>query len=335
MAGGARRLGAGLSGALDELAAAGVSLRLVDVGASLEPYRPFQPLLGRATYLGFDPDLREMHTEASAAGRRIVVDKAVVADGERDAATFYLTRNPTASSTLRPLGDEVAPYLHAYRYDVVGEAEVAAVTLDRAVTTAGLDRIDWLKLDTQGTDLRLIESLPEPLFATLVAVDAEPGFDQHYETEDTFGALHRTMVERGFWMSDLELTRAVRLRRDTFDARLGARTKFGRLRYEFTLKTSPTAAGPRYLRTLASLDKAGAGRDDYLRLWACASVTGNDPYALDVAAQCREVHGADPLVERLLAVSVRRNRATARWGAWRLAEKVSARNLTRFVTKSY
>ena len=127
-----------------------------------------------------------------------------------------------------------------------------------------------------------------------MAVDAEPGLDPYYETEDTFGDLHRAMTERGFWLADLDLTRAVRLRRETFDADLGARTKFGRMRYEFALKTSPIAVGPRYLRTLASLDKAGAGRDDYLRLWACATFSGNDPYALDVHRRVpRARHGAD------------------------------------------
>lgn len=321
--------------ALDVLARSGISLTLVDVGASLEPFPPFRPLLGHATYVGFDPDRREMHTEASASGRLVIVDKAVVADADRPTARFFLTRNPTASSTLRPLADAVAPYLHAYRYEVVDEAEVPATTLAGALEAAGLDRVDWVKLDTQGTDLRLLDSLDESLFSTLMGVDAEPGFDQHYETEDTFGDLHREMVGRGFWLADLELTRAVRLRRSTFDAALGARTKLGRMRYEFTLKTSPTAAGPRYLRTLASLDKAGAPRDDYLRLWACAFFSGNHPYALDVVVECRSRHGDDPDTATLLDLTVRRNRAAARRRAWRLAGKVNARNLRRFVTKPY
>jgi FkbM family methyltransferase len=321
--------------ALDALAGEGISLTLVDIGASLEPFRPFQPLLGRATYVGFDPDLREMHTDASETARRVIVNKAVVAEPGRDTATFYLTRNPTASSTLRPDADEVAPFLHAYRYEVVGEAEVPATSLDGAMTAAGIDRIDWLKLDTQGTDLRLIESLSEPRFGTLMAVDAEPGFDQHYQTEDTFGDLHRAMVERGFWLADIDLTRAVRLRRATFDDVLGARSKLGRMRYEFTLKTSPSAAGPRYLRTLASLEKAGATRGDYLRLWACAAFSGNNPFALDVVVECRERHGADDLTARLLETTIRRNRRDARRASWRLVEKVNVRNLKRFVTKPY
>ena len=107
------------------------------------------------------------------------------------------------------------------------------------------------------------------------------------------------------------------------------------MRYEFTLKTSPTAVGPRYLRTLASLDKAGAARDDYLRLWACAAYSGNNPYALDVIAECRDRHGADDLTTRLFDLSVRRNRRDARRGSWRLVEKLNVRNLKRFVTKSY
>ena len=138
------RLGAGERRALDDLAAAGISLTLVDVGASLEPFRAFRPLLGRATYVGFDPDRRELHTEDSEAGR-----------------------------------------------------------------------------------------------------------------------------------------------------------------------------------------------DDYLRLWACAAFSGNNPYALDVLTECRGRHGADELVDGLLALSVRRNRADARRGSWRLAEKVSVRNLKRFATKPY
>jgi FkbM family methyltransferase len=333
---GVGRGGAGrASAAYDVLARAGVSLTLVDVGASLEPFRPFRPLLGHATYVGFDPDRRELHTETSASGRRVIVDKAVVADAGRPTARFFLTHNPTASSTLRPLGDALAPYLHAYRYEVVDEAEVPATTLGEALASAGIERVDWIKLDTQGTDLRLLDSLDESLFSGLMAVDAEPGFDPHYETEDVFGDLHRALVERGFWLSDLELTRAVRLRRETFDAELGARSKFGRMRYEFTLKTSPTAAGPRYLRTLASLDKAAASRDDYLRLWACAFFSGNHPYALDVVAECRARHGPDADTGVLLDLAVHRNRAAARRGVWRLAEKVNVRNLRRFATKSY
>lgn len=323
---------------LAQLAEAGITLTLVDVGASLEPFAPFQPLLGAATYVGFDPDRRELHTSpaSSGTGRRVVIDQAVVADPGADEATFFLTANPTCSSTLRPRPEAVDDYLHAYRFEVVGEAKVPATTLGKALAGAGIDRIDWLKLDTQGTDLRLLGSLDGGLAGTLMAVDAEPGLDPYYEGEDTFGELHGALVERGFWLADLDLIRAVRLRRSTYDDLLGARTRLGRRLAEFALKTSPTAAGPRYLRTLASLQAAGAGRDDHLRLWACAFFSGNHPYALDVIAACRDRHGAAAPVPALMEATVRANRADIRRATpGRLVEKASWRNLRRFVTKPY
>jgi FkbM family methyltransferase len=320
---------------VDLLESGGVRLTLVDVGASLEPFEPFRPLLRHATYVGFDPDRREVHDVQVGSGRAAIVDKAVVADGKQDKARFFLTRNPTCSSTLEPLPEAVAPYLHADRFDVVDTAEVAATTLDRALESVGVEQVDWLKLDTQGTDLRLLRSLDARLWAGLMAVDAEPGFDPYYEGEDTFGELHRELVGRGFWMADLELTTAVRLRRQVFDQSLRARSKLGRLAYEFTLKPSPIAAGPRYLRTIESLRATAASRHDYLRLWACAWFSGNHPYALDVAVACEEAHGADETTSALQRLARRRNRAEALRSSWRLSRKLSWRNLRRLVTKPY
>ena len=169
-----------------------------------------------------------------------------------------------------------------------------------------------------------------------MAVDAEPGLDPYYETEDTFGDLHRALVERGFWLADLALTPAVRLRRETFDAALGARTKFGRMRYEFALKTSPIAVGPRYLRTLG-VARQGGGRAGRLpapvglrRLLGQQPVRPRRPRRVP-----RPATGTTRSRSRLLDVTVRRNRADARRGTWRLVEKVNLRNLKRFVTKSY
>ena len=64
---------------LNLLREARIELVLVDVGASIEPFELFRPLLPVAVYLGFDPDLREMHDKRDAEfHRHIVINKAVV-----------------------------------------------------------------------------------------------------------------------------------------------------------------------------------------------------------------------------------------------------------------
>jgi FkbM family methyltransferase len=316
-----------VSKAIDVLTANGVKLTLVDVGASLEPFAPFVPLLGQATHVAFDPDQRELHDKTDGQARKIVIDKAVVADPSADKVTFFLTENPTCSSTLRPLPEAVAPYLHAHRFDVVDTAEVAATTLDAAMASVGVDRIDWLKVDTQGTDTRLLRSIGEPLWSTVMAIDAEPGLDPSYDGEDTFDGLHREMVGRGFWLADITLTTGVRLRREVFDANLKVRSKVQRFAYETTLKRSPMALGPRYLRTVDSLAAQDAPRTDYLRLWACAFFSGNYPFALDVLAAGEERHGAEAPTTMLRRMTVRQNQRYALRNAWRHAGKLSRRRV--------
>jgi FkbM family methyltransferase len=313
--------------AIDLLAAQGIRLTLVDVGASLEPFAPFQPLIGHATYVCFDPDGREMQDQVEGSGRRVVVDKAVIAESEQDKARFLLTANPTCSSTLEPSPATLAPYLHAHRFEVVDTVEVPATTLNQAIESAGASRIDWIKLDTQGTDVRLLRSLSDGLWTDLMTVDAEPGFEQYYQGEDTFAELHREMVGRGFWLADMVLTTGVRLRRSVFDDRLQGRSRWGRLAYEVTLKRSPMAAGPRYLRTVDALRDREAARADYLRLWACATFSGNHPFALDVVAACEERYGEGEDTTAMGRLSVRANKAYARRNTWRHANKLTWRNI--------
>ena len=164
-----------------------------------------------------------------------------------------------------------------------------------------------------------------------MAVGAEPGFDQHYETEDTFGEL-RSLVERGFWLADLELTQAVRLRRQTFDAALGARASSAAWA---AVRAPDQPHGRRAaLPAHAGVARQGGGRAGRLPApLGLRLLLGQPPYALDVAVECRG-HGDDQ-GRGLVDLSVRRNRADARRGAWRLVEKVNVRNLRRFVSKSY
>lgn len=313
----------------------GITLVLVDIGASLEPFKAFRPLLSHATYIGFDPDQREVRDVGTSSGRMAIVDRAVVTDPAQTSVRFYLTRNPTCSSTLPPRKEALEPYLHAYRFEVVDTADVGGTTLDNALESVSINRMDWIKLDTQGTDLRLLNSMSGSLWHGLMAVDAEPGFDRYYEGEDTFAELHEEMVKRGFWLSDLTVTNGVRLRHSVFDQLLGARSRVSRLAYEFTLKSSPTAAGPRYLRTVESLKEASATQEDYFRLWACAWFSGNFPFALDVIAACLTEHGSDDIVDVLAELTVRRNRMDAWLGSWRLLKKLSWQNVKRLVSKPY
>jgi len=269
--------------AAGRLASLGIAITTVDVGASLAPYQPFRPLAPVTDYLGFDPDAREIGPVNRKHWRSYRFDgRAVVADPAASEARVYLTFNPTCSSTRPPDQSVNNRYAYGYRFDPVDEARCEAVDLATGVGAAGFDRIDWIKLDTQGTDLSILKALPPALADSMLAVDPEPGLQQNYVAEETFFDLHPAMIEAGFWLSDLEPMGSPRLSREVFDS-LHRGLKLRRAALEFGLRPSPTAVGLRYLRSLEWLADNAAPAEAYWRLWAIAWVTGHLGYALDIA----------------------------------------------------
>jgi len=158
---------------------------LVDVGASGGIHALWRPIAKHAICIGFDPDDRDFSIAAASRGfRECHVVRAIVTDRDADEHTVYLTASPYCSSTLRPRHEVLAGYAHAGLFEVVSTASVPSTRLDTVLAAKGLDRVDWLKTDSQGLDRRVFESLaPEQRRRTLV-VELEPGIMNGYEGED-------------------------------------------------------------------------------------------------------------------------------------------------------
>ena len=93
--------------------------------------------------------------------RSVIVNEAVTADKRNEYVTFYLAIPPSCFSTLKPGLKLEAGYLFSIvdLFQVEREVQVKATTLDAILDRLHLERIDWFKVDSQGTDLRLFNSL--------------------------------------------------------------------------------------------------------------------------------------------------------------------------------
>src|SRR5256712_9718820 len=133
---------------------------LFDIGAAVAPPEVWQPIAPHSVYVGFDPDLREMQTRTDHPYHQaVIVNEAVTGDAGRSHAHFYFTKSPTCSSTLKPDAASLGEYLFADLFIVERDAGVRATTLDAVLDHLALPGDDWSKTDSQGTDLRLFESL--------------------------------------------------------------------------------------------------------------------------------------------------------------------------------
>jgi FkbM family methyltransferase len=120
------------------------------------------------------------------------------ADEER---TLYLTVNSYACSMLRPNPIVVERWQADHLFRVIGEEKLSCITLDQFAGQAALKQIDYLKLDTQGTELEILRSGSEILEQTSV-VRTEVEFVELYQGQPLFDDVASDLHARGFRLVD-------------------------------------------------------------------------------------------------------------------------------------
>lgn len=289
-------------GALQRLAIRPI---LVDIGASDHPPTIWDEIAPYSIYIGFDPDDRALNQPSSMAyARTILLNEAVTEQKNEKKIGFYLTRSPLCSSSLLPNQDEVSHYLFAPFFDVVGEQFVPASTLETLLAKQNLTRIDWLKIDTQGTDLRLFESLPAQIKQGVLALDVEPGLINAYQGEDLFVETHAHLIKQGFWLSRLEVKGAVRCQQRTVKLLEQRGLRMSEERLTASVRPTPGWCEARYLRTISSLHQQNADASQYQLLWVFSLLDGQFGYALDIAHSYESKFGASEVTSLLYDVAI-------------------------------
>jgi hypothetical protein len=279
---------------------------LVDVGASGDIPDVWRPVAHLSTFVGFDPDLREMRCEQGGVFRKaFYINKAVTDNQQLETAKFFLTASPFCSSTLRPMPEALAAWAFDDLFHVVKETSVAATSLNQAVADCGVSSIDWLKLDAQGADLRIYKSLEPHLKARLLAVDVEPGLLDAYEGEDLFSEVHAFMRSEGFWLSDLQVRGTARIGKG---ARALPVLRGCVATHELAIRRirqSPGWCEARYLRTEEWLESQGVSDETTFMLAVFAMLDNQPGFALDlVHSLCPDRSDITPLQQiRDLAVT--------------------------------
>jgi len=276
-----------------------VELTLLDLGASANTYKPFQKTEPSAVLVEVDPDSRDFKRSESA--RRITVNAAITDNDVDKTVTVYLTSNPHCSSTLKPDFKRLRNFPYDDLFEVVQATDVPATSLNRLSKELGR-AFDWIKLDTQGTETRILNSMSDSLFDRLICCDVEISFYAHYQGADTFPRLHDLMVSHGFVISDiLAIQERVRLRRSDV-ASLAARGVPQNL-----MKRWPTSPELRYIRAV-NHDEAIEDIDRFLRIWSIAFFTGNHPYCYFLSNRLMESSQHEELASSLQEIAYRRLR---------------------------
>ena len=284
---------------LNLLRLAGVQPVMVDIGSSGAGHAPWNSIAAGSIGIGFDPDGREPdHAFAKRFHRAITVDKAITTDDSTNESVFYLTAYPFCSSILEPDLEALSVYLFRDLFKVERRVRAGSTSLNRVINELALPAIDWLKVDAQGLDLAIIKSLSAENFSRVLAVDTEPGLVNAYKGEALFGSLHQYLLDSGFWLSSFTYQECPRVRPKSV-REIAALVNLPEAAVRACLRSSPTAAEARYLRSPDSLDRTDVGRRAYVVLFVFAAIERQNGFAFDVLKSYRARFGADAMSDAM------------------------------------
>ena len=267
---------------------------LIDIGASGAPPEIWEEIAQHSIYVGFDPDLRDLHEVSdSPFYKEIIVNEAITSGEGSNEVLFYFTKSPHCSSTLKPDSDSLSHYLFSDLFIVEKEAKFRASSLNSIMERLSLSRIDWFKTDSQGTDLQIFNSLRDEIRSRVLAVDIEPGLMDAYIGEDLFVDAHRDLTKNGFWLSNLTVHGAVRMKRSTLSKVTAFNKDITCDFIEKTVRNSPGWVNARYFRTIEWLAQGDFAKRDYVLLWIFALLDNQLGFAIDTGIEYEKVFGND------------------------------------------
>ncbi|HET7003017.1 MAG TPA: hypothetical protein VFI33_16945 [Puia sp.] len=221
---------------------------LIDIGASGGIHPKWKYISKYSYCVAFDADDREFQIseQSNRDYKKFIQINRIVTSQPSGNTPFYLTSSPFCSSMLEPDEEKLSPWLFKPLFVVEKITTLPAVTLEETLQSANISYIDWFKVDTQGTDLRLYKSLPSKIQETVLLAEFEPGIMDAYKEEDKLYTVMQEMHRQGFWLSSMNVKGTQRLQ-NSYARQLGGFLS------ERIIRSSPGWAELTYLRNPESL----------------------------------------------------------------------------------
>jgi len=204
---------------------------------------------------------------------------------------FYLTKSPHCSSSLAPNQKALEPWAFSPLFEVDHIVKLPSVDLQSALLKVDVDYIDGYKTDSQGTDLRIFNSLPKEIINKILLAEFEPGIIDAYQGEDKLHNLLAHMEKEPFWISNMEIKGSQRI--NNLD--LKSLNYFQQRSIESFLKMAPGWCEISYLN---KMEQSEMTLREYLLAWVFASLNAENGFALFVANKGYELFG-DKLLLKL------------------------------------
>lgn len=178
-------------------------LTYVCCGARGELNYHLADMIPGSRFVGFEPDEKECANlcQQAKAGYTYF---PVALGGTTCVRTFYITQDPACSSLLPPDGMFFGRFLDgAPKIEIKEMRQVKVVTLDSYLPASGIGYVDFMHLDTQGSELEILKGAEELLTQSVLGLQIEVSFSPIYKDQPLFADIDTHVRRFGFVLFDV------------------------------------------------------------------------------------------------------------------------------------
>lgn len=178
-------------------------ITLVDVGASGGLEQTWKPAKEHLKIIGFEPDEREFaNLEKKGDGNIKYLNTGLYS--EKGVVDFHLARKQQTSSILKPNRKLIDKFPEAERFDITRTVKINTDTLDNQFRMNGISDIDFVKIDTQGTELFILQGAERAVAEHALGLEIEVEFVELYEGQPFFADVDSFVRKLGFQLFDIQ-----------------------------------------------------------------------------------------------------------------------------------
>ncbi len=176
---------------------------VIDAGARYGIHPTWQRFDAPLRYFGFEPDedeVKRLRQQLQPVGFELVQMGLAKKEGEQN---LYITKHRGCCSFLRVNPD--SEWFRRYR---PGEGDIERITRVKTCSVDGFAaargiRVDFLKVDTEGTELEVLEGA-EKQISNVLALRVSVNFQRAYNKQATFAEIHNYLLCKKFFLVNLD-----------------------------------------------------------------------------------------------------------------------------------
>jgi FkbM family methyltransferase len=113
-----------------------------------------------------------------------IINKNVIISNKNSKSKFYITKDTDCSSLLGPNENIYKNWYGAHKFKIKKVVKTDVIEINRFLTKNKINYINWLVIDIQRMDLRVIKKLKENIKKNISIIDMDPGFEPFYYGAD-------------------------------------------------------------------------------------------------------------------------------------------------------